>query len=57
MRRALLALLLLLAPHSGCDWANDAFLNSIPVAGARTDDMHVYIAHDGLAPSTGCPNR
>jgi hypothetical protein len=37
---------------AGCDWVNSAFLNSIPLQGARRDEMFVYIAYDGLAPST-----
>jgi hypothetical protein len=49
VRRPILALALALA---GCDLVDDAFLNSIPVTGTRTDDMHVFIAYDGLAPST-----
>jgi hypothetical protein len=45
-------LLALAAVVPGCDWVNSAFLNSIPLDGTRTDDMYVYIAYDGLAPST-----
>ena len=45
-------LMMLAAGLAGCDWVQVAFLNSVPVQGARTDDMYVYIAYDGLAPST-----
>lgn len=48
-RAAVLAIAALLA---GCDWANATFLNSIPLDGERTDDMYVYLAYDGLAPTT-----
>ncbi len=46
------ALFALAAALAGCDWVDTAFLNGIPLRGARTDDMYVYIAYDGLAPST-----
>lgn len=44
--------LLLAAALAGCDWVDNAFLNSIPLQGTRTDDMYVYIAYDGLGLST-----
>ena len=47
-----LNLLALAAALAGCDWANATFLNSIPLDGERTDDMYVYLAYDGLAPTT-----
>lgn len=48
MNRALVVALS--AMLGACDWVGFAFLNSIPLQGARTDDMYVYIAYDGLAP-------
>jgi hypothetical protein len=47
-----LIVIALVASSAGCDWAHDAFMNSIPFEGTRTDDMYVYIGYDGLDPVT-----
>jgi hypothetical protein len=48
VKRALILCLLL----AGCDWVQNAFINSIPLEGNGAQDVAVYIGVDGLALDT-----
>src|SRR5207247_2159170 len=42
------AMLLAAALLAGCDWVQNAFINSLPIKGSGGGEVHVYLGLDGV---------